>query len=184
MNETDELIYERYLRRGDSEDLRVLLLRYRERLTLFLFGYVHNMEDAEELMLDAFAAAASGTARFSGRSSFRTWLFAIGRNLALRRLRKRGPTSEALREETLSGDPAPETELLRQERNRRLYQAMEKLNPDYRQVLWLLYFEELSHEEIARVTGKSRKQVYNCAARGKAALREMLERMESEDAVF
>ncbi len=181
MNETDELLYARYLREGGDADLRVLLERYRERLTLFLFGYVHNMEDAEELMLDAFAAAASGTARFSGKSSFKTWLFSIGRNLALRRLRSRRRT-EPLEEQAAVAEQTPETELLRQEKRRRLYEALEKLNPDYRQVLWLLYFEELGSEEIARVTGKSRKQVYNCAARGKAALRELLEGMEEKDA--
>ena len=71
-----------------EEDLRILLERHREGLTLFLFGFVRNMEDAEELMLDAFAIAASGTSRFSGSSSFKTWLFAIGRNQAMSMLRK------------------------------------------------------------------------------------------------
>ena len=39
-------------------------------------------------MMDAFAVAASGTSRFRGNSSFKTWLFAIGRNLAMKHLRK------------------------------------------------------------------------------------------------
>ena len=179
MNETDETLYARYLREGDNEDLRVLLERHRERLTLFLYGYVQDMEDAEELMLDAFAAAASGTTRFSGRSSFKTWLFSIGRHLALRRLRGRPPRTETF-EEQIAVEQTPETELLRQEKYRQLYLALERIHPDYRQALWLLYFEELSHEEIARVTGKSKKQVYNCVTRGKAALRALLE--DTEDA--
>ncbi len=178
MNETDETLYARYLREGDNEDLRVLLERHRERLTMFLYGYVQNMEDAEELMLDAFAAAAAGTTRFSGRSSFKTWLFSIGRHLALRRLRRRSPRTEAF-EEQLAAEQTPETELLRQEKYRQLYLALERIHPDYRQALWLLYFEELSHEEIARVTGKSKKQVYNCVTRGKAALRALLEDTEN-----
>ena len=69
MRETDEILYGRFLREGQEKDLRVLLERHREGLTLFLYGYVHSMEDAEELMLDAFAAAAAGTTRFSGKSS-------------------------------------------------------------------------------------------------------------------
>ena len=107
MNETDETLYARYLREGDNEDLRILLERHRERLTLFLYGYVRNMEDAEELMLDAFAAAASGTTRFSGRSSFKTWLFSIGRHLALRRLRRRAPRTETF-DEQLAAEQTPE----------------------------------------------------------------------------
>lgn len=52
------------------------------------------MEDAEDIMLYAFAEAASGTAVFSGRSSFKTWLFSIGRNQA-----RKGQTQEAGRKE-------------------------------------------------------------------------------------
>ena len=68
MHETDEQIYSRFLAEGCEDDLRILLERHRDGLILFLFSFVHNMEDAEELMLDAFAEAAAG-AGFSGRSS-------------------------------------------------------------------------------------------------------------------
>ena len=89
MQEKDETIYCRFLERRSEDDLRLLLERHRESLTLFINGIVHDLDDAEELMLDAFAVAASGTSRFSGKSSFRTWLFAIARKLALSRIRRR-----------------------------------------------------------------------------------------------
>ena len=87
MGESDEAIYSRFLAERNEDDLRVLLERHRESLTLFLGSFVRNMEDAEELMLDAFAEAAAG-AGFLGRSSFRTWLFGIGKKLALQFLRR------------------------------------------------------------------------------------------------
>ena len=176
MFETDETIYRRFLLEGREDDLRILLERHREGLTLFLHGIVHDIDDAEELMLDAFAVAASATSRFGGKSSFRTWLFAIGRKMAithLRRQRFRSGNPENRGDNTV---PAPEIALLRQERNRRLYEAMDRLNEDYRQILYLLYFEEMSHEEAARVIGKSVKQTYNLAHRGRQALKETLER--------
>ena len=78
MHETDELIYSRYLAEHSDDDFRILLERHRESLMLFLMSFVHNMEDAEELMLDAYAEVAAGTS-FSGKSSFKTWLFSIGK---------------------------------------------------------------------------------------------------------
>ena len=72
--EKDELIYRRFLTSGKENDLRILLERHREGLVLFLMGYVGNEEDAEELMMDAFAVVASRTSTFSGKSSFKTWL--------------------------------------------------------------------------------------------------------------
>ena len=183
MNESDEIVYGRFLRERSEDDLRLLLVRYRESLTLFLFGIVHDMDDAEELMLDTFAVAASGTSRFSGRSSFRTWLFAIGRKRAFSHLRKNRRQAEQLQDRAYETEE-PERSLLTQERDRRLYAALERLNGDYRQVLYLLYFEEMSHEEAARVMGKSAKQVYNLSFRGKQALKETLERMGFDRAEY
>ena len=175
--EKDEILYSRYLSEGNEADLRILLERYNESLTLFLFGIVHNMEDAEELMLDAFAAAAAGRSAFAGRSSFKTWLFSIGHKLALMHLRKNRirtvPLEEAHGADLQSPEPA-EFRILEEERHYRLYQALDSLHPEYRQVLYLLYFEEMKAEEICRVMKKNRKQIYNLADRGRRALKEKL----------
>ena len=187
MFEKDELVYSRFLTDGSEKDLRILLERHREGLVLFLFGYVGNEEDAEELMMDAFAVAASGTSTFSGKSSFKTWLFGIARNQAKMFLRKRKgfffSLDEVHEERQLQpvGEAAvptvPELDILRQEQNRELYRALETLPPGYRQVLYLIYFEDMDADEAALVMGKSRKQVYNLTQRGRKALKDILERM-------
>lgn len=184
MHETDETIYLRFLDGRSDDDMRILLERHRESLTLFLNGIVHNPDDAEELMLDAFAVAASGTSRFSGKSSFRTWLFGIGRKLALTHLRRRRLYPEVSDVQTDEAADSRDLELISEERSRTLYAAMSKLNGDYRQILYLLYFEEMSHEEAARVMGKNVRQIYNLAHRGRQALREALERMGFEYAGY
>lgn len=176
MHQTDEIIYSRYLAEHNEDDFRILLERHRESLTLFLMSFVHNMEDAEELMLDAYAEAAAETS-FSGKSSFKTWLFSLGKKKALMRLRKKRFLFIPLEEQSDTTADPPEMDILREESNRQLYQAMECLKAEYRQVLFLLYFEEMSCEETARVMGRSRKQIYNLAERGRKALRNELERM-------
>ena len=183
MIESDELIYGRYLAERNEEDFRILLERHRESLMLFLYSFVHNMEDAEELMLDAYAEAAAG-ADYSGKSTFRTWLFSIGKNMALMRLRKQRFTAEVPFEQTDAVAAPPELDILREERNRQLYGALSRLREEYRQILILLYFEDMSHEEAGRIMEKNRKQVYNLAERGRAALREQLERMGFDDAQY
>ena len=184
MYETDETIYSRFLLNGKSDDLRILLERHRESLTLFLYGYVHSMEDAEELMMDAFAVAAAGTSVFSGKSSFKTWLFGIGRNLAKKHLRQKNSMLSLSETAQTEIDPAPEQGLLQSERRRELYAAIAQLPADYRQALYLLYIEDMSCEEAARVMHKSKKQVYNLVFRGKKALKEQLERNGFVDAAY
>ena len=184
MIETDEVIYSRFLAERDEEDFRILLERHKDSLILFLNGYVHNLEDAEELMLDAYAQAAAGTSVFSGKSSFKTWLFSIGKRMAmtcLRRSRFFLTEHNALADETTA---PPELDLLRDERNRELYLALRELNEEYRQILILLYFEQMTHAEAGSVMGKSRKQVYHLAERSRNALKKKLERMGFEYAQY
>ncbi|MCR4655792.1 MAG: RNA polymerase sigma factor [Lachnospiraceae bacterium] len=195
-DESDETIYSRFLAEKDENDLLILIERYRESLTLFLNGFVNNMGDAEELMMDAFAEAAAGPTLFSSKSSFKTWLFSIGKKLALMHIRKTKrfvPAASAFRndKESLRKDkpeeelpdekkPSPELEILKSEQNRLLYEAMAGLNDEYRRILILLYFEGMSHEEAEQVMGKSRRQVYHLAERSRSALKEQLKRMGFE----
>ena len=182
MHDTDEAIYSRFLADRREEDFRILLERHRESLTLFLYGYVHNMEDAEELMLDAYAEAAVG-AGFSGRSSFKTWLFSVGKNLALQHLRRQ--RSRLSRQDALpEAASPPELDLLRAERSLQLYQALSQLKTEYRQILILLYFEDMSPEEAGRVMGKTRRQIYRLAEQSRQALKEKLEGMGFGDAQY
>ncbi len=191
MNGTDEQLYDLFLKERSEEVLLVLVKRHAEGLALFINGFVHDMNTAQELALDAFAEVAAGPTFFSARSSFKTWLFSVGRNLALKYLRKSrfsilSPAPETISlddidEDLMAGQAAPpEMELLKSERNRMLYTGLSKINEDYRLVLILLYFEEMTHEEAASVMGRNKKQIYNLAERGRNALKEELLKMGFE----
>ena len=180
MPHTDEELYSRYMRDGCEDALRTLLERHREGLTLFIYAIVGDMDDAEDLMLDAFAAAAAGTSRFLGRSSFKTWLFSIGRNLAAGHMRKRKGPHLPLDDELAGSSAVPELEILKSEETRQLQQALSSLKPEYRQALTLIYFEDMSYEEAGKVMKQNRRQMYHLIERGKASLRETLERMGAD----
>ena len=65
---------------------------------------------------------------------------------------------------------------IRQEHKIQVHKALEKLAPDYRQILWLVYFEKLSHEEASLVMKKSSRQIRNLLYRAKQALKSELEK--------
>jgi RNA polymerase sigma factor (sigma-70 family) len=176
--DTDEELYGRYLA-GDEDALRLLLERYREGLTRFLTGIVGNEQDAEELMMDAFAALLATEKRFAGRSSFKTWLFAIGRHKAVSFLRRRRLFAPL--PETASG-PEPGEELFAEERHRLLFEALRTLKAEYRDALYLTYFEEMSCAQTARVLGKTERQTSDILYRAKQALRRALGREGVTDA--
>ena len=177
---TDGQLYICFLNGGDEEAFRSLYEKYRDGLVCFLYGIVQNMEDAEELMMDTFAVLISGTARYTVRENaeFKTWLYAVARNQArvfLRRHREMPVAPEDMDCEQFSPEPGPESLILSDERKVKLWQALQSLHTEYRQVLYLTYYEDMSPSGIARIMQKTVKQVYNLSTRAKAALKENLE---------
>lgn len=184
IDQTDGQLYIRFLSDGDTDALGILFERYKDGLILFLYGIVGNSEDAEELMMDTFAVLASGTAKYTEKkeASFKTWLFAVAKNQARHFLRKKSryPVTEVdIDRDIKDVDEQPESLLVQDEEKVELYNALEQINDEYRQVLYLMYFEELKPEQISRIIKKTVKQTYNLLARGKTALRKVLERMGS-----
>ena len=159
-----------------------MIALYREGLCLFLYGYVKDMDWAEDLMIEAFAKMMVKGGGFRGDASLKTYLYAIARNLALRHLKKYGREKRIPWEGIATapdGEPArsPEMRALREEDRRTLYEAMQRLKREYREALHLLYFEDMSYAEAGAVMGKSPRQIADLAYRGKLSLKAKLEQL-------
>ncbi len=79
--------YRRFLD-GDDSGFVEIVRDYKDGLILYLSSFTGDIYLAEELAEDTFVKLGIKKPRFSGRSSFRTWLYAIGRNAAIDRLRR------------------------------------------------------------------------------------------------
>lgn len=173
-----ESSYRRFLA-GDENGFVEIVELYRENLTFFINGIVGNITVAEDLMEDTFCDLIVHKNGFKGKSSFKTYLFAIARNNAIRYLKKRSRMSDLSiedHEKELSDEADLLHSVLTEEDKRQLYMAMSKINSDYRAVLHLLYFENMSYEEAATVLRKSGKQINNLAYRAKQSLKKELEK--------
>jgi RNA polymerase sigma factor (sigma-70 family) len=144
------------------------------------------VQDAEDLMIEAFSRICAKEPRFT-EGGFRPYLYKTARNLALRfasknRLRRHFGFEDA-ETEPESGELL-ERVVQTRELNSTLRLCMEKLNPDYREALYLTYFEGLSRRQAAAVMGKSEKQLENLVFRGKKSLRALLESEGITDAQY
>ncbi|HEV8580493.1 MAG TPA: RNA polymerase sigma factor [Thermoanaerobaculia bacterium] len=142
-----------------------------------------DREEAEEVLQTTYFKILDGRARFDERSSFKTWLFAVIRRTATERRRSRWLRSlAALR--WRGGDPGPdpvptpETRLGSAEESRLLRTALGSLPARQREVLHLVFYQDLTVEEAARVLGISVGSARTHYHRGKSALRERLAREE------
>lgn len=174
--------YKRYLD-GDSTALMELIRKYKNGLTMYLNSYVHDPNLADELCCETFVRLADKKPKFRESSSFKTFLYGIGRNVALVYLRRNKKHIAEPPDEALAAPVDLEKEFLVRERNRQLYTALGGLKPEHAQALWLMYFEELAVKEIAAVMKKSPGAVKVLLHRARLALKTELEKegFEYED---
>ena len=172
---TDEELYRQYLD-GDDAGLTALMEKYGNALTLYIDGYLGDIHEAEDLMIDVFAYLLAERPRIRA-GGFKPYLYKSARNMALRhKSRRRAVFSlEAMAQEP-EGAHLIEDVVKNKERNQILHACLDRLNVDYREALYLTYFNGMSYAEAAEIMGKSVKQVTNLVYRGKQNLRTLLQK--------
>ena len=165
-----------YLRYKNGDDLGFyeIVREYYDGLVMYINGIVGDYCRAEELADDTLLKLAVKRPNFNGKSSFKTWLYSIGRNAALDGMRKKAHADTVSLEEAAAEAQSAENDYLKTERNVQLYKALEQLKPDYREVLYLSYFEDMKTEQICDVMKKSKSNVYTLISRAQNALKENL----------
>lgn len=171
----DEVLYRNFLA-GDEEGLHLLMERYGSKLTYYIGGYTRDFQDAEDLMIEAFAYLVDKRPTIK-EDCLRAYLYKMCRHLALRFVQKKRRLQvfsfEELTEEP-EYDAWNESVGRGNEKDEILHQCMGKLPKDYREALYLIYFEDLSYKEAAAVMKKNEKQISNLLQRGKASLKKLL----------
>ncbi len=172
-----ESSYRRFLD-GDESAFGQILDMYSENLIFFINRYVGNVAIAQELSEDVFVEILLHKRRYNFKTSLKTYLFTIGRNKAVSYLRRCARRPECAYEyiENESDRRNLEDEFIKRERERELHRAINTLNDDYKTVLHLIYFEDMSYEQTAEVMKKNKKQIENLAYRARQALKKELER--------
>ena len=142
-------------------------------------GYANNIFVAEELTEDTFFRLMVRKPRYSGKSSFKSWLYAIGRNVAVDYIRHNSRLVNTPMEDMenfLIEERSLEQSYIKEERKIYVHKKLSELSPDYRTILWLVFFEGFSNKEAAIILKKSDRQIKNLLYRAKQSLKSKLEK--------
>ncbi len=172
-----ESSYRRFLD-GDDNAFSEIVADYKDSLIFFINRYVNNFAVAEELAQDVFVELLIHKRRYNFKTSLKTYIFTIGRNLAVSYVRKCARKPEYSYEfiENEQDRRVLEDEFIREEEKRELHEALGRIPEDYSTALHLIYFEGMSNEQVGSVMKKNKKQVENIVYRAKKALRRELEK--------
>lgn len=176
MNETDPDLFARWSA-GDNGAGSALIKRHFSALHRFFSTKAHGHE--EDLIQTTLVACIEARDAFRGESSFRTYLLKIARFQLFSHYRKlyRRPDIDFTTTSICDLGISPSGALLRREESELLARALQLVPIDQQIALELTYWEELAAAEVAEVLGIPENTVYSRLSRGRAQLREALERL-------
>lgn len=147
---------------NDESAFAELMSRYKKPVYHMILKMVRNVDDAEDLTIEAFAKAFRNLARFKKDYTFSTWLFRIATNNAIDFIRKKkletyslntsftDDSGESVNIDVEASDRTPDQEAINTQKIELVRMFVTKLPAKYQRLVKLRYFDELSYEEIAQ----------------------------------
>lgn len=160
--DTDRVLVAR-AQKGETVAFDQLIIKYSPRLYGMIYHMTSNKEDANDLMQDVFAKAYRSLSRFRGKSSFYTWIYAIGTNMTLNFLKKRKrraawslddldsgiQNDDAMVDIAHAANPRHQSDV--NELQKKLNDAMQSLSDQHRAVVTMFDIQGIPHAEISKI---------------------------------
>lgn len=129
-----------------------IIERYTKPIFNVAFGILNNYEDAMDITQNTFMRAYENRSRFDPRYKIFSWLYKIAIHESLNYLNKR-KRETVIQERMSDTSPNPHAKAVERETNEQLYSAIRELKFDYRIILILRHFHDLSYGEIGEIVG-------------------------------
>ncbi len=174
--------------KGDQNAFAEIVELFQDKLYRICYRMLGNQHEAEDIAQEAFVRAFINIHTFDTNRKFSTWLYRIGTNLCIDRIRKKKPDyyldaevagTEGLNmySQIASKDQLPEQEVLKMEMQDRVQYEISRLPDKYRAVIVLKYMEDLPLQEISEILEMPLGTVKTRIHRGREALRKQLSNM-------
>jgi RNA polymerase sigma-70 factor, ECF subfamily len=165
-----------------------LYQKYHQDVFQFLFYMVRNKEQAEDLVQEVYIRVFKSYNRFEGKSSQKTWLFSIARNVAIDFFRKQKGWKDRILEkfdwstsQVKDEFPIPDEIAEQKEEIKNIYKCLEYCTVDQRAVIILRFFHDLSISETAEALSWSESKVKTTQHRSIKLLKKHMEMLFAKE---
>lgn len=158
MKQTDDLYYIEAVKKGNVQAFSFLVEKYQKMVYTLALKLMKKPEEAEEMAQDTFIKAFHKIESYEGKSKFSTWLYSITYNACISELRKRRIEFKSLDDRQISDQDEQRMhdyyrENKKEDQEKYLNLALEKLPEDDQVLVTLYYYENQSMDEIGVITG-------------------------------
>src|SRR5256714_4947926 len=153
-SDADAELVERYLA-GDMAAFDELMIRYERQIYRVCYRFVENRDDAMDLAQEVFIKAFEHLTTFRRESSLKTWLYRIAMNHCINHVKKHSQEFVEVTEYTGSIRASAQTILEDREQREHFRRMVKQLPPKQKAILELRINEQLSYDEIAKISGRS-----------------------------
>lgn len=168
----------RLIAAGDESALHELYARCGQRLFAFALQLTGDTAIAEDVVQDTLVVVWQSAGKFRGDARLITWLLGIVHHISMKTLRHRSqPITPVMESELTDPGLSPEESARMTERTQAVRRAFQTLSPQHRAVLELVFYQDLSLEETARVCRCPLGTVKSRLSFARKHLRAALERM-------
>lgn len=186
MNKNEDLYYIEAVRRGNIQAFSFLVEKYQKLVYSLALKLLKKPEDAEEMAQDTFIKAFQKLDTYEGKSKFSTWLYSITYNACISELRKRRISFTSLEDQRFSDQDELKmhdyySETKKEDQERYLNLAMEKLPEDDQVLVTLYYYENQSMDDISAITGLSVSNIKVKIHRARKKMCSLLHEMLNEE---
>ncbi|MCD1260394.1 RNA polymerase sigma factor SigW [Paenibacillus athensensis] len=174
-------------RNGDRGAFAELVELYKDKIYYLAYRMLGNKHEAEDAVQETFLRVYTNLHKYDENQKFSTWIFRIGTNLCIDKLRRRKHNAYSLDAEMPEGDGAdyysalpghedtPEKQVLVSETQEQIREAIDTLPDKYKSIVVLRYLHDLSLQEIGNVLKMPVTTVKTRVHRGREFLRKKLE---------
>lgn len=185
----EELIFS--FQQGDTNAYSEIVIRYKDRLTNFVFRYVGNYDECDDIVQDTFVKVYTSKHLYKEVAKFSTWIYTIAINLAKTKLAKQQKyktfsISDVYDDEDKDFDIpddayTPDVDANSKFLSKHIQKALSQINENYRELVILRDIEDYSYEEIVEMTGLPMGTVKSRINRGREKLQELLKDIYNEE---
>jgi RNA polymerase sigma-70 factor (ECF subfamily) len=160
---------------GDSKAFDRLVEKYQKLVFNLAYKMSRNYDDSADITQAVFLKVYEKLRSFDPKYKFFSWLYRVAVNESLNAVQKRVP-NEQFNEETVVGQDSPHDRVDAEDVSQRVQEALLELDLNYRIVIVLKHFQDLSYEEISQILDIPEKKVKSRLFSGRMMLRTICRR--------